>query len=69
MSKKLKDSASTIGENGKLSNDRLHEQMTENVTDADFRAQTRARLPVERLRKAHASDRLPWSPARSVLRL
>jgi hypothetical protein len=44
MSKKPTDSAATIGKDGKLSNARLHEQMTEGVDDYEFRMQTRAKL-------------------------
>ena len=38
------DSAATVDKNGKLSNARLHEQMTEGVDDYEFRMQTRAKL-------------------------
>jgi len=38
------DSVATIDNDGKVSNSRLHEQMTEGVDDYDFRMQTRAKL-------------------------
>jgi hypothetical protein len=43
MSKRT-DGAATEGENGKLTNSVLHEQMTEGVDDYDFRMKTRAKL-------------------------
>jgi hypothetical protein len=38
------DSAATIDENGKVSNARLHEQMTEGVDDRKFRMETKAKM-------------------------
>jgi hypothetical protein len=38
------DSAATVDKNGKLSNARLHEQMTEGVDDTEFRMKTKAKM-------------------------
>ena len=41
---KKRDFAATIDKNGKLSNDVLHEQMTQGVDDYDLRMKSRAKL-------------------------
>ena len=56
------DSAATIDKDGKLSNARLHEQMTEGVDDYDFRMQTRAKLLAQGVPVAHLDRLFPEKP-------
>ena len=58
------DSAATVDKNGKLSNARLHEQMTEGVDDYVFRMKTRAKLLAQGVPVA-ALDRLLPEKART----
>jgi hypothetical protein len=44
MHKKAKDGVAEVGENGELTNARLHEELTEGADDHDFRMQTRKKL-------------------------
>jgi hypothetical protein len=61
MNRKI-DSAATVDKNGKLSNARLHEQMTEGVDDFDFRMKTRAKLLAAGVPVAALDRVLPENP-------
>ncbi len=41
---KMTDSAASIEKDGKISNARLHEQMTDGVDDLDFRLESKRKL-------------------------
>src|SRR5438874_11753116 len=68
MREKAKDSAAEIGEDGKLTNARLHEELVAGVDDHDFRMQTKkkllaAGLPEEALERVLAPSKATSAPS------